>query len=306
MSKRGYISRYLLLLKKLKVKPYSTYEELQKYLENQIEYLQMYDDELNLGFSKRTLQRDLKEIRNLFGIEIEYSKREKGYFINHTEYENNGFQRMMESFDLFHSLNFAQDLKPFIHIEKQKPLGTENLLGLLHAIKNTVQIEFTYYKFEDEEFTLRKVEPYAIKEFKNRWYLLAKDNKDNVFKSFALDRLSDLEISSKKFKYPTDYDLKKSYEFSFGIVSPNGENPQDIILSFEPYQGKYIKTMPLHHSQKIITDNELELKIKLRLCLSYDLFMEILYFGDRVRVIAPQVLADQVKQAHEKAYKRYI
>lgn len=74
MSKRGYISRYLLILKKLKVKPYSTYEELQAYIENQFDFLQMQDDSLNVGFSKRTLQRDIKEIRNVFGIDIEYSK----------------------------------------------------------------------------------------------------------------------------------------------------------------------------------------------------------------------------------------
>jgi len=56
MSKRGYISRYLLILKKLKVKPYSTYEELQSYIEKQFDYLQMQDDNLKIGFSKRTLQ----------------------------------------------------------------------------------------------------------------------------------------------------------------------------------------------------------------------------------------------------------
>lgn len=77
MSKRGYISRYLLILKKLKVKPYSTYEELKNYIENQFEYIQMQDDTLNIGFSKRTLQRDIKEIRNVFGIDIEYSKPNK-------------------------------------------------------------------------------------------------------------------------------------------------------------------------------------------------------------------------------------
>ena len=134
MSKRGYISRYLLILKKLKVKPYSTYEELQAYIENQFDYLQMQDDTLNIGFSKRTLQRDIKEIRNVFGIDIEYSKSQKGYFISQNENENMNFQRMMEAFDMFNSLNLAQDLTPFIHLEKRRPQGTDNLYGLLHAI----------------------------------------------------------------------------------------------------------------------------------------------------------------------------
>lgn len=51
MSKRGYISRYLLILKKLKVKPYSTYEELQADMENQFDYLQMQYNNLKIGFS---------------------------------------------------------------------------------------------------------------------------------------------------------------------------------------------------------------------------------------------------------------
>jgi proteasome accessory factor B len=118
MSKRGYISSYLLILKKLKVKPYSTYEELQAYIENQFDYLQMQDDTLNIGFSKRTLQRDIKEIRNVFGIDIEYSKSQKGYFISQNENENMNFERMMEAFDMFNSLNLAQDLNTFYSFGK--------------------------------------------------------------------------------------------------------------------------------------------------------------------------------------------
>ncbi len=109
---------------------------MQDYIENHVEYLQMLDDGLNIGFSLRTLQRDIKEIRNIFGFDIRYSKSAKGYFIYQSESENMNFQRMMEAFDMFNSLNLAQDLTPFIHLEKRKPQGTENLYGLLHAIKN--------------------------------------------------------------------------------------------------------------------------------------------------------------------------
>lgn len=305
MSKRGYISRYLLILKKLKVKPYSTYEELQTYLENQFDYLQMQDDTLNIGFSKRTLQRDIKEIRNVFGIDIEYSKSRKGYFISQSENENMNFQRMMEAFDMFNSLNLAQDLTPFIHLEKRRPQGTENLYGLLHAIKNKFQIKFTYHKFWEEELSQRHVEPYALKEFKNRWYIMAKDRKDNNIKSFALDRLTNLEITTQTYQYPDNYSIKQNYRYCFGIISPNDEEPQDIILSFDPFQGKYIKTLPLHDTQQVLVDNDEELKIKLKLCLTHDLVMELLSFGDNMKVIEPKSLADQIKQAHEKAYRQY-
>lgn len=305
MSKRGYISRYLLILKKLKVKPYSTYEELQTYIENQFDYLQMQDDNLQIGFSKRTLQRDIREIRNVFGIDIEYSKSRKGYFISQNENENMNFQRMMEAFDMFNSLNLAQDLTPFIHLEKRRPQGTENLYGLLHAIKNRLQIKFTYQKFWEEELSQRLVEPYALKEFKNRWYIMAKDSKDNNIKSFALDRLTNLKITNQTYQYPDNYSIEQSYRYCFGIISPNDEEPQDIILSFDPFQGKYIKTLPLHDTQQVLVDNDEEMKIKLKLCLTHDLVMELLSFGDNMKVIEPKSLVDQIKQAHEKAFRQY-
>lgn len=305
MSKRGYISRYLLILKKLKVKPYSTYEELKTYMENQIEYMQMQDDDLHIGFSLRTLQRDKREIRNLFGIDIEYSRSHKGYFISQNDGENMNFQRMMEAFDMFNSLNLAQDLTPFIHLEKRRPQGTENLYGLLHAIKNRLKIKFTYQKFWEEEISYRIVEPYALKEFKNRWYIVGKDLKDSHVKSFALDRLTNLEITNQNYLYPKDYSVENSYRNCFGIISPNDEEPQDIILSFDPFQGKYIKTLPLHDTQQILADNNDELKIKLKLYLTDDLLMELLSYGDNMRVIEPKSLADQIKIAHERAYKQY-
>ena len=305
MSKRGYISRYLLILKKLKVKPYSTYEELQAYIGHQFEYLQMQDDTLNIGFSKRTLQRDIKDIRNVFGIDIIYSKSQKGYFISQNEAENMNFQRMMEAFDMFNSLNLAQDFSSFIHLEKRRPQGTENLYGLLHAIKNRLKIEFSYQKFWEEAPSQRQVKPYALKEFKNRWYLLANDGKDANIKTFALDRLTSLEISNQCFEYPENYSVEQNFRYCFGIISSNEEEPQDILLSFEPFQGKYIKTLPLHHTQEIIIDNEKELKIKLKLHLTHDLLMELLSFGDNMKVIEPKSLANQIKKAHEKAFRQY-
>jgi predicted DNA-binding transcriptional regulator YafY len=305
MSKRGYISRYLLILKKLKVKPYSTYEELQTYIENQFDYLQMQDDTLNIGFSKHTLQRDIKEIRNVFGIDIENSKSNKGYYISQSETENMNFQRMMEAFDMFNSLNLAQDLTPFIHLEKRRPQGTENLYGLLHAIKNRLQIKFSYQKFWEEELSQRVVEPYALKEFKNRWYIVAKDSKDNNIKSFALDRLTNLEITNQKYQYPDHYSIEQNYRYCFGIISPNDEEPQDIILSFNPIQGKYIKTLPLHETQEVIVDNDQETRIKLKLCLTHDFVMELLSFGDNMKVIEPPSLIQKIIASHKKSFEQY-
>jgi len=306
MSKRGYISRYLLIFKKLKAKPYSSYEELKGYIESQSGYLQMLDDTLNIGFSKRTFQRDIREIRNLFGIDIEYSKSAKGYFIIQNEMENMNFQRMIETFDIFNSLNLTRDVAPFIHLESSKPKGTENLYGLLHAIKNHLIISFKYYKYWEDELSERRVEPYALKEFKNRWYLIANDLKNKIVKSFALDRLNDLEVTKDRFQFPGNFNVKDYFKYSFGIIRSNEEKPQEVILSFEPFQGKYIKSLPLHESQEILLDNEYELLIKLTVYVTHDLFMELLSFGDTVKVIQPASLIADIRSSYQDALNLYL
>ncbi len=305
MSKRGYISRYLLILKKLKAKPYSSYEELNQYIENKVDNMQMRDDTLDIGFSKRTFQRDIREISNIFGIDIEYSKSAGGYFINQGEMENLNFQRMMETFDVFNSLRLAQDLSPHVHLEKRRPQGTENLYGLLHAVKNRLKIKFSYQKFWEEEKSERVTDPYVLKEFKNRWYILAKDNNDGRVKSFALDRMSSLEITNVTFILPANYSAEESYRYCFGIISPTDEKPQEIILSFDPFQGKYIKTLPLHETQQVLIDNADELQVKLHLHVTHDLLMELLSFGNNVKVLKPKILANEIRAAHQRAFEQY-
>ena len=273
----------------------------------QFEYLQENDDGLEFAFSKRTLQRDIREIGNLFGIDIEYSKKEKGYFILQSEMENMNFQRMMEAFDLFNSLNIAADLSPFVHLEKQKPQGIENLYGLLHAIKNKVQIRYKYEHYIENTITAKTVEPYALKEFKNRWYLVAKDKdgKEERIKTFALDRITALDITQNTFKVSPTFNMEEMFRYCYGIITPTDQEVEEIILSFEPNQGKYIKSLPLHESQKILVDNEEELRVELKLYFTYDFLMTLLSYGDYLKVLQPITLAEKMKAEHQQAADVY-
>ena len=155
--------------------------------------------EYNFNVSKRTFKRDIEDISALYNIDIVYDFSRKVYYVNLDE-QSDINERMFEAFDTFSALNISDRLSDSIHFEKRRPQGTENLHGLLHAIKNKVQISFTYQKFWKDKITVRIVEPYALKEFKNRWYLMANDLKDKRVKSFALDRLSKLEITHKKIQ----------------------------------------------------------------------------------------------------------
>jgi predicted DNA-binding transcriptional regulator YafY len=298
MSKRESISRYNLIIKKLRKYP-ATFEEIADCLSLESE-IQSY----NFNISKRTFQRDLADIRTIYNIDIQYDFSRRVYFIDF-DYQSEISERILEAFDTFNALNITDRLSNHIHFEKRKPQGTENLYGLLHAIKNKVQITFTHQKYWDDESTTRLVEPYALKEFKNCWYVLANDLKDNRIKSFALDRLTKLEITKRHFQFPKDFNVNEHYKYCFGIVSPNEQKPQEIILSFDPLQGKYIKSLPLHESQEIIKDNENELRIKLFIVITFDFLMEILSHGDRIKVIKPDSLIDDLKRSYQNALNRY-
>jgi predicted DNA-binding transcriptional regulator YafY len=298
MSVRESIARYSLIIKKLR-KNSASFAEIFDYLSYESE-LQGY----NFSVSKRTFQRDLADIRSLYNIDIQFDSSRKVYSIQSAEQPGLS-ERILEAFDMLNALNLSDRLSDNIYFEKRKPSGTENLYGLLHSIKNQLQIKYTYQKFWEDESTLRRVEPYALKEFRYRWYILAKDLKDNQVKSFALDRVSELDITKNQFQLPVDFNVNEHYKYCFGIVSPNEHKPEEIILSFDPIQGKYIKTLPLHESQQVLIDTEDEFRIKLTLFITHDFFMELLSYGDKVRVIKPESLINDLKSTFKKGLNLY-
>ena len=125
--------------------------------------------------------------------------------------------------------------------------------------------------------------------------MIAKNSSDGIVKTFGLDRLSSLDITNVKFKRPDNFDIHEYYKYSFGIITPE-DDPLDIILSFTPFQGKYIKTMPLHESQEILVDDEKELRIKLKLSVTIDFIMELLSYGKNMKVISPDSLKEMIRK----------
>jgi len=298
MSTTELLLRYIHIVNRVSKSP-ATFKEIDDYLTRQSAF-----QDYKFNISQRQFLRDLKKIGSILEIEIYYDPRQGVYLINEAEFSELS-RRRLEAFDTFNALKIGDSTSRLIHFEKRRPQGTENLFGVLHAIKNNLQINFTYQKFWEEQSTERSVHPLALKEFKNRWYLLAKDMKNGAIKTFALDRLTTLDITPIKFKPSPDFDIEEQFRYCFGIISPTDEEPQEIILSFTPFQGKYIKSLPLHESQKILIDDKNELRIKLKLFVTHDLIMELLSFGDNMKVLQPDSLISHIRTDHKTAYQQY-
>ncbi len=298
MSKREYLTRYLLIIKRLRKSP-ATFQEISDYLQRESE-LQEY----NFSISKRTMQRDIGDVLSIFGIQIEYDFSRKVYFIaddGQTDWNN----RMLEAYEMFDALRLSDKVSSNVYFDNRKAQGAEHLHGILYAIKNRRVIRFDYQKFWEDEKTRRTGEPYALKEFKNRWYVLLRDLKDKTVKSFGLDRISELEITNSTFKQDSGFSAKEHFRNSFGIISPHDDEPQEIILSFDPVQGKYLKSQPLHETQEILIDDVKETRIRLKVYVTHDLVMELLSFGDNVKVLKPDNLAIEIREVVKRSLDNY-
>lgn len=299
MSRQDSLLRHKIIIQKLRGNP-AGFEEILYKLESESE---LHDFELVV--SLRTFQRDLKEILSIYGIEIKYDRTRKVYFIENDS-EDEYSERMFEALDVFQALNLNQSFADFIHFDTRKPKGTEHLNGILHAIQNRFQLEIRYHKFWSDEAEKRVVEPYLLKEFRKRWYVLAFDLEKKEFRTFGLDRIVAMDIKSIKFQHPQKINSKERFKDSFGVIAADSEiKAEEIVLHFTQNQGNYIKTMPLHSSQQILEETNDEMWVKVKLAPTYDFMMEILYYGEFVKVLEPKHFADQVKARLEKAVELY-
>ncbi|MDR1592352.1 MAG: WYL domain-containing protein [Prevotellaceae bacterium] len=172
-------------------------------------------------------------------------------------------------------------------------------------MNNHLQSSFDYQKFYADNAETKTVNPMSIKEFKYRWYLWAETIMHKNIVCYGLDRMSNLQISAETFLPPANFNLAERLRYCFGIISPNAAESSEVILSFEPFQGQYIKSLPLHHTQQILIDNEKELRISLKIFITFDFVQELLSYGKAVEVIQPQSLIDELKGIYEKALGKY-
>jgi predicted DNA-binding transcriptional regulator YafY len=299
MAKQDYIFRYLTIIKKLRHNGEATFKEINDYLEKESEFL-----DRPFSISNRTFMRDLNEIRALFKIDIRYDFSKGVYFIAEDQ-QSDLNNRMLESIDTINSLKISADITRYMFFEKRKAYGTHHFYGLLHAIRNRVVIKLVHQRFDSEATRERLVDPYALKESKGRWYLLALDRNDMKTKTFGLDRILDFQTTPGRFDYPLALDVNEMFRYSFGVINPGDAMPAEIILSFGPEQGKYIKSYPIHESQVILSDNDRELRIRLTLHVTHDLVMEILSYGKSVRVLSPEPLVNELKAIYAGAAAQY-
>lgn len=304
MALKNSVKRYMLLLEKLH-KGYPTLEEL-------IDFLEYH--EIQVSF--RTLQRDFKQLREQYQIDIVYDSAKKGYYIDEeTSLDINrfvGFLDVLRTADLLNeSFEKSKETLRYLDFDTDvQQRGSHLLRDLLTALREHREMEITHESFFRDNPKIYLVQPYLLKEYMNRRYLVAKvkglegSDERERFRTFGIDRITKLTLLPRSFTPDPSIEPKAFFDHVIGLTYSTS-TLQEVVLSFDAGQGKYVKTLPWHSSQKILVDNDKELRIQINVKPNFELVQKILMQGANVEVVSPESVRNEVEKHLYRALKKY-
>ena len=246
----------------------------------------------------KTFHNHRRAIADIFGIDIECNRKGGYYYYieNAEEIEKGGVRAwLLNTFAVNNLINETHHLKHRILFE-EIPSGQKFLTPIIEAMREGVSIELVYRNFWRESSFVVELEPYCVKVFRQRWYMLAHIPGSDNLRVYSLDRVESLNLTENKFVLPKGFDAEAYFYNSFGIIVYGGSPAETIRLKVYDCKRKYFRTLPLHHSQK-----------EVEICREYSIFeyfvsptfdfqQEILSHGDEIEVLAPEHFRKEVAE----------
>jgi len=284
-----------------------------------------------------TIEKDIFAMRMEHDAPINYSKRERGYYytdpnfsmddIPLTESDISAIKaatsvlNQFKNTQLFSQFQYAIDKildrvnlsannhqnynDDVLHFETQPTVvGNEYLEPLLSAIKQRKSIQFTYQSYQNEKSSVRRVHPYLLKEYRNRWYLIGKSEIKSKVITFGLDRMTDLMCLNNNFTIDSSFNPELFFKYSIGITTYDGQ-PQNVVVKADKVLSKYLVSQPLHHTQEVKRIENGSYTFSYFLLPSYELKMILLGFGEAITVIKPKLLVEDIHSTAKKIGNLY-
>lgn len=243
--------------------------------------------------SLRTFHHHRDAIEELFDINIECIKRGGYcYYIEDTEELEKGCVRkwLLNSFAVDNLIVESRKLKSRILLE-EVPSGKRYLIPLIEAMRDGMIVEVDYQSFRQQVPANFEIEPYCLKLFRQRWYVVARSPHYNRVMIYSLDRILDLEVSEKTFYYPEEFNPQSYFDACFGIVADDDIGIETVQLKVYAPQDKYFDALPLHHSQRTVEVTEGHTVYEYRIRPTYDFVQELLSHGADVGGFAAFIVA---------------
>ncbi|MBE6274024.1 MAG: WYL domain-containing protein [Bacteroides sp.] len=259
-----------------------------------------------IPMNRLTFNRHRAAIEEIFDINIECRRKGYQYYIENEEIlKSNSLKHwMIDSLSVSNVLLESSSLKDRILLENI-PSGKKHLQPIINAMKQGKRLLIEYLRFGKLERRQIIVEPYAIKVFKQRWYLLAADDKWTIPAVYALDRIMSLKETGDSFEYPKDFNAEIFFKDCYGVICGTNDEVQKIVLRAYPPYVNYLRTLPLHTSQKELNSTSDYADFELYLRPTFDFRQELLSQGDEVEILQPENFREEMKSLLEKMLKRY-
>ena len=259
----------------------------------------------------RTFHEYRKGIKEMFGVDIECDRSKNVYYVKNPEVlDNNKLAKwLLRKYSIPQDFATFNGMKDRILLEKI-PMGRVFLDTVMEAMRTNAELRIDYQRYQDEQreehlrtFTMQ---PYALKVYNRRWYLLGFLKEDNDIRTIALDRVIDMETLPRKFDMPSDFDARKYFANVVGIYVGKDLPVEKVRIKVYGAQADYLRSVPLHGSQSEGRSKHGEYaEFTYRLCITPDLVTQLLAMGDKVEVLEPKSLIDNIKNVLQLTIKNY-
>lgn len=296
-------SKYIWLLNTLLTGGPLTIDEINRLWE---EY-PAYDGPIPLS----TFHEHRKGVKEMFGVDIVCDRSTNVYYVKNPEVldENKLAKWLLDKYSIPKDFTAYNGLKDRVLLE-EIPYGQTFLKHIIEAMQNNLELKVDYQRYEyeqrEEHLQTFHIQPYALKVYNRRWYLLGYLKEHKGLRNIALDRILDLKVLKTTFDMPADFDARSYYANVVGIFVNDDLSPQKVKIRVYGVQAEYLRSTPLHKSQKETYYKRGEYaEFTYKLCVTPELVSQLLAMGDKIEVLEPQELREEMKKKIEECIKRY-
>jgi len=290
-----------------------------------------------LGWTIRTIQRDITFMQNRERMPIAYDFSRHGYYLTEklvdfpllqisegeivslfvaqramAQYRGTPFEqplrvaceKLMEGLKGEFSVAWG-DLDAAISFRniETNPVDIDVFKDLSFAIQHSREVTFDYCKLGAKSFEIRHIRPYHLMCVNYQWYIFGHDTLRNEVRRFVLGRMQALRMLEAKFTRPKNFSTDKLLKGSFGVFS--GDKPIEIRIWFDAFAARLVRERTWHHSQEIVQLPNDEIELKLTLTSTVEISRWILSWGAQAKALAPMELVKTITQILQETTRRY-
>ena len=263
------------------------------------------DDQVADGnpLQRSSFNRHRDAILDMFGIIIDCDKKTYKYYISNKDVLcDDSIERWLFSTLTVHGmLADSAAVKERLVLENA-PAGEQYLDIIIRAIRTNRCLHIGYKKFQAEGYE-KVVCPYALKLFRQRWYLLALNDEDQM-RIYALDRMTMAELTDDAFEMPEGFSSQAYFSEYFGVLT-NDTPMAHVIVRAHKWMPNYLRTLPLHHSQRELTSTPDYTDFSFDIRPTSDFLGELLRHSEGIEVLEPLDLREKMRQMIVETLKRY-